>query len=419
MQADVVVVGAGPAGAATAILLAEEGLRVVLLDRATFPRDKLCGEYLSPEAGRILDRLGVLEMVEVRGARRLRGMRILAPDGTLLIGDYPAAGRARDHATHALAVRRRVLDATLVERARERGVSVREGIHVVDLLREGSRIAGVVTEPVRAGAAARERLPARLVVAADGRASVVVERLGLRRSHRWLRRLALVADVEGAGGDPERGEIVVVPPAYAILNPVTTDVQNLSLVVPVEEGRRRKGQLARYFDTATRALPGLGERLCRARRIGPVRALGPLAYHVAPPREDGVVLVGDAAGFLDPFTGEGIYAALRSAEIAAAVAAPAIRAGDVSVSTLRPAHLHRAAEFSGKARVTLLLQRVIARPALLVMAARVLARRPAHLARLMGVLGDLVPPGALLEPGFLAGLLPRPRPGLVRAPGIR
>jgi flavin-dependent dehydrogenase len=421
MPADALVVGAGPAGAATAILLAEQGLSVVLLDRAHFPRDKICGEYLSPEGSRILDRLGVLSTVEARGARPLRGMRILAPDGTLLVGDYPAAGPWHGYRPHALAVRRRVLDQALVERAREVGVSVREGVRVVDLLHDGRRVAGVVAEPVgpRLRAAGAERIPARLVVAADGRASVVVQRLGLRRPHRWLRRLALVADVEGASGDPERGQIILTPPAYAILNPVAADVGNLSLVIPVEEGRRRKLDLSGYFDGATRALPGFDERLRNARRIGPVRALGPLAYHVIPPHDDGVVLVGDAGGFLDPFTGEGIYAALRSAELAAEVGARAVRSGDVSAAALRPVHARRATEFAAKTRVTVILQHVIARRALSLVAARLLASRPAHLARLMGVLGDFVPPRALLAPAFLAGLLPGPRPRLVRSPEIR
>jgi geranylgeranyl reductase family protein len=421
MPADAVVVGAGPAGAATAILLAEQGLSVVLLDRARFPRSKICGEYLSPEGRRILNRLGVLETLEARGARPLRGMRILAPDGTVLVGDYPADGSRHGDRPHALAVRRHALDLALVERAREAGVTVREGVRVVDLLREGRRVAGVVAEPVEPGTrrAAAERLPARLVVAADGRASVVVQRLGLRRPHRWLRRLALVADVEGASGDPERGEIVLAPPAYSILNPVTAGVGNLSLVIPVEEGRRYKANLAGYFDGVTRALPGFRDRLRHARRVGPVRALGPLAYRVDGPREDGVVLVGDAAGFLDPFTGEGIYAALRSAELAADVGGRGIKRGDVSAAALGPAHARRGAEFAAKTRVTLILQRVIARRTLSVAAARLLAGRPAHLARLMGVFGDFVPPRALLQPSFLAGLLPHPRSRLVRSPEIR
>ncbi len=421
MPADALIVGAGPAGAATAILLAERGLSVVLLDRARFPRDKICGEYLSPEGARILDRLGVLATVEARGARPLRGMRILAPDGTLLVGDYPTDGPWQGYRPHALAVRRRVLDQALVERARDVGVSVREGVRVIDLLRDGRRVAGVVTAPV--GQTARgtdaERLPARLVVAADGRASVVGERLGLRRPHRWLHRLALVADMEGVSSDPERGEIVLAPPAYSILNPVAPGVGNLSLVVPLEEGRRHKADLAGYFDRATRALPGFRDRLRDARRIGPVHALGPLAYDVLPPRDGGVVLVGDAAGFLDPFTGEGIYAALRSAELAAEVGAGALKADDLSAAALSRAHDGLAAEFTAKARVTLILQRVIARRALSVAAARLLASRPDHLARLMGVLGDFVPARALLAPAFLAGLLPRPWPRLVRSPEIR
>jgi menaquinone-9 beta-reductase len=421
MRADaVVVVGAGPAGAATAILLAESGLSVILLDRARFPRDKVCGEYLSPEGSRILDRLGVLQTVLAQDARPLRGMRILAPDGTLLIGDYPGADGRSDRPC-ALSVRRRILDHVLVARARAAGVTVREGVRAIDLLREGRQVTGIVVESLEAGrrVGPPERLPARLVVAADGRASVVVQRLGLRRPHAWLRRLALVADVAGARGDPERGEIVLAPPAYSILNPVADGVGNLSLVIPLEEARRHKADLAGYFDGVTRALPGFRERLRDARRLGPVLALGPLAYRVARPREGGVILVGDAAGFLDPFTGEGIYAALRSAEIAADVAARAIRAGDVSAAALQPAHAGRAAEFAPKTRVTILLQRIIARRTLAVGAARLLARRPAHLARLMGVFGDFVPPRALLEPAFLAGLLPHPAARLVRWPELR
>ena len=290
MPADAVVVGAGPAGAATAILLAEQGLSVVLLDRARFPRDKICGEYLSPEGSRILDRLGVLARVEARGRGRSGACASSRPTAPSSSATTPPTVPGTAIGPHALAVRRRVLDLALVERAREAGVAVREGMRVVDLLREGRRVTGVVAEPTEPGAraGAAERLPARLVVAADGRTSVVVQRLGLRRPHRWLHRLALVADVEGACGDPERGEIVLAPPAYSILNPVAAGVGNLSLVIPMEEARRHKADLAGYFDGVTRALPGFRERLRDARRVGPVRALGPLAYRVAPPREDGV-----------------------------------------------------------------------------------------------------------------------------------
>ena len=141
-----------------------------------------------------------------------------------------------------------------------------------------------------------------------------------------------------------------------------------------------------------------------------MRALGPLAYRIEPPRHDGVILVGDAAGFLDPFTGEGIYAALRSAELAAEVAARALRAGDLSAPRPPARSPPAAAEFAAKKRVTPAPPATHRADAGWSTVARRLAARPALLAELMGVIGDFVPPRALLAPAFLAGLLPLPAP---------
>ncbi len=402
--AEVIVVGAGPAGAATAILLAQAGHEVLLLDRARFPRDKVCGEYLSPEGSRILDRLGVLKAVEAAGARPLRGMRITAPDGTHLVADYPRDGRWRGYRDHALAVPRRRFDAVLVERARGLPLTVREGFRVTELLVDGDRVTGV-EGVAQGGGRPPERLAARLVVGADGRASVVARRLGAVRPHRWLHRLALMTFAEGVAHDPERGEIFLAPPVYSILNPVADRRVNVSLVVPAAEGVQQKADLAGYFDHAVAALPGLAGRLRGAHRVSPVRALGPLAYRVEPPRHGGVILVGDALGFLDPFTGEGIFAALRSAEIAAEVADDRLRAGVLSAAALAPAHARRLAELAAKQRVALLLQRVIGRRWLAGAVARRLAAHPAALGELMGVIGDFVPARRVLSPAFLARLL--------------
>src|SRR5207248_1570055 len=98
--------GAGPAGAASAILLAERGLAVLVLDRATFPRPKICGEYLSPEGARVLDRLGALKAVDAAGAAPLVGMRITAPDGTRLDARYRTHGSWRPYREHATALAR-------------------------------------------------------------------------------------------------------------------------------------------------------------------------------------------------------------------------------------------------------------------------------------------------------------------------
>ena len=125
-DADVIVVGAGPAGAAASILLAEQGFHVVVLDRARFPRPKICGEYLSPEAARLLDRLGVLKVVDA-AAVPLRGMRITAPDGTEIVGTYRAVGAWQPYRHHAMAGPRRALDARLADRLRALPIDFREG----------------------------------------------------------------------------------------------------------------------------------------------------------------------------------------------------------------------------------------------------------------------------------------------------
>ncbi|HEU4370219.1 MAG TPA: NAD(P)/FAD-dependent oxidoreductase [Methylomirabilota bacterium] len=391
LNVDVAVVGAGPAGAAAAILLAEHGLDLVVLDRAQLPRPKICGEYLSPEAARLLDRLGVLKAVEAAGAAPLAGMRITAPDGTCVTGRYREIGGWRPYRPHALGVARETLDGALVERLRGVPVELREQARVVDVIVEDGRVVGVRAED-------REQrtveVRARVVVAADGRASVVAQRLGCRRPHA-LARMALVTYVSGLADCGELGEIFVDPPDYAILNPLARNRVNLGLVVPLAHAAPWSGRLDDFLAARVRQLPHLARRLAGAARVAPVRALGPLAHRVDPPRAGGVLLTGDAAGFYDPFTGEGVFAALRSAELAVETIVRALRAGDVSVTALASYERARRAAFGGKARVTKALQLVIRRRRLANLACRMLGRRPAVLDALLGVFGDYVPPRAL------------------------
>jgi len=392
MNPDVIVVGAGPAGAATAILLAERGVSVLVLDRAAFPRPKICGEYLSPEALGILDRLAVLKMLDAAGAAQLAGMRITAPDGTTLLGSYRPIGEWHPYRGHALAVSRETLDAILIERLRALPVDFRERVRVTGILEEGGDVAGVTALDAEHRTLS---FRARLVVAADGRSSVVAERLGLRAPHR-LRRMALVTyvtDLSECGGV---GEIFVDPPDYAILNPLAHDRVNLSVVVPLAHAKPWASRLDTFLAARVRQMPHLARRLAGARRVTAVRAMGPLAYRVGPPRVGGVLLVGDASGFYDPFTGEGIFGALRSAELAAETTVRALSARDCSMRALAGYERARRQAFQGKERVTRALQFLIGRRRLATLAAHALARRPAVLDLVLGVLGDYVPPAALL-----------------------
>ncbi len=400
---DVIVVGAGPAGAATGILLAERGFSVTVLDRARSPRTKICGEYLSPEGARILDRLGVLKAVDVAGAPTLAGMRITAPDGRVLQGRYRAVDAWHPYREGALAISRAILDAALTERLRGTPVDVREAVRVTDVVVEGSRVVGVEALDAQGR---RQALRAPLVIGADGRASVIAARLGCRRPHH-LRRLALVTYIRGLTDCRAVGEIFVDPPDYAILNPVAPDRVNLSLVVPLADAAPYSARLHTFLEARARQLPHLARRIAGTERVAPVQAMGPLAYRVTAPRHGGVLLVGDAAGFYDPFTGEGIFSALRGAELAAETAARALLSGDVSPRALRAYERARRDAFRGKQRLTHAIQFLIRHRWAANLMATLLERRPALLDLLLGVIGDYVPPGALLRggPGGMLGAM--------------
>ncbi len=398
---DAIVVGAGPAGSATGILLAETGLAVLALDRAAFPRGKVCGEYLSPETARLLDRLGALDAVDQAGAVALRGMTITGPDGERIVGTYPTRGPWRGYRDHALALPRAVLDAILADRLRAAGADLQERSRVTGLVMDGDRVAGVEASDPE-GRPARFR--ARVVIGADGRTSVVARRLGLVSPHP-LRRMALMAYMAGPTAGADRGEIYLDPPDYSILNPLLPGRLNVSVVVSLAEAAAARGRLDAFFDARLERIPPLRRRLAAFRREAPVAALGPLALRVAPPRSGGVLLVGDAAGFYDPFTGEGIFTALRSAELAAEVLLPALRAGDVSARALAAYTARRDALLEDKERVMRALQLVVRHRVVARRVGRLLARRPELLDLLMGVVGDFVPPRELLRQYPLLSLL--------------
>jgi menaquinone-9 beta-reductase len=350
---------------------------------------------LSPEAPRLLDRLGALKAVDA-AASALHGMRITAPDGTALVGTYRSIGAWRPYREHAMAITREALDAILVDRVRALPVDFREQTRVTDLVVSGDHVLGV---ELIDGDARRQTLRAPLTIAADGRSSVVAQRLGLRRPHR-LQRMAMVTYVEDLSGLGRVGEIFVDPPDYAILNPVAPGRANLSLVVPLAHAAPWSGRLETFFDARVKHLPHLARRIAGGRRVAPVRAMGPLAYRVDAPRTGGVLMVGDATGFFDPFSGEGIYNGLRSAEMAVDTAVQALGRGDVSARALAGYDRARRLATRDKDRVTHALQIVVGHRRLANLAARFLARRPRVLDLLLGVLGDFVPPRALLTALF-------------------
>ncbi|MGI8588977.1 MAG: NAD(P)/FAD-dependent oxidoreductase [Chloroflexia bacterium] len=394
---DAIIVGAGPAGSMTAGLLARAGARVALLDKTAFPRDKACGEYTSPQTATLLERCGALAFVERARPRRLPEMRVYAPSGAVFCMDYAAAGGGC-----VLATPRLRLDAALVEYAVAAGADLRERARVVDVIRDSGQAVGVRT---RQGAGAEMEIRAPLVVGADGTHSVVARALGLVRPLRWPRSLGMVAHYEGLRGCDAWGEMHVASHGYCGLAPLTDGQVNVGIVVDLpERGAERLPAEAR-FEAALRGFPTLAESVAGAHRVSEVRGVGPVGVSASRACGPGFLLVGDAAGFFDPFTGEGVYKALRGAELAVPVMLAALERGDFSARALAPYGAARRREFLAKDLVCRLVQGFVQMRGGMDYVAPRLAARPGRLAVMSGVLGDFTDARAALTPGYLWGLL--------------
>ena len=397
---DVLIAGAGPAGSATAALLAAAGFRVTVADRATFPRDKPCSEFMSPEALRVLDRLGVLAGLEPLGAP-LDGLAVSGARGARLEGRFAGAGHTPFRDT-GLSISRRHLDAALARAAEAAGATLLERTAVEDLTYEGGAVSGAV---VRDASGTRRVIRARLTIGADGLRSVVARRLGRRRGGR-PRRIAFTAHAAGIEGLGRHAEMFVGERGYAGLNPIGGGVTSVALVVPQADARAARGRAAAFFLEALDRFPELRGRVSPARLVRRVLVTGPFAAWSGRVTAPGAALVGDAADFFDPFTGEGICSALRGAEMLATAAADALsRRGPVTEAQLAPYRRARRRAFAGKWAVERLIGYGMWFPRLFDRAVARLGRRPGMADTMIGVTGDFVPARAVLNPAFLARMV--------------
>jgi menaquinone-9 beta-reductase len=401
----VIVVGGGPAGAASAFHLARAGVDVLVLDRARFPRDKPCGEYLSPQASRLLHDMGALDAIERSGAAHLAGMRVRAPNGVEIHGEFAAAHGFQGFRDRGLALRRLILDAILLERARVAGARVTESSPVREVCRDANgRVIGVEARDA-SGAWRTYRAP--LVVGADGLRSVIARRTRLGRHGRWPRRVALVTHCRGVDGMGDCGEMHVTADGYVGLANVGQELTNVALVVSSRRAPEMAGDAAGFLQRALAGFPLVAARLTNAEQVTVVRAVGEFNWRAPRAWAGGVALVGDAADFFDPFTGEGIYTALRGGEMIAPYAAAALRAKSAREMDFALHEYDRARrkEFGGKWLVERTVGMAVAFPFLINRAARALASRKDMADLLVGVTGDFVPAAEVLRAGYVWRLL--------------
>jgi flavin-dependent dehydrogenase len=311
---DVLIAGAGPAGAVAATLLARAGARVLVLDRARFPRDKLCGDTLNPGALAVLERLGL--GASAAGGLPIDGMVVTGADGVRVVGNYGGScGRA---------LVRRSFDAALVDAATAAGARVEEGVLVNGAVADTSaNVPSVAGLAIKGKDGRPVRIAAPIVIAADGRYSRVARALGLSRSARRPRRWAVGAYFHDVAGMTSFGEMHVRPGRYIGVAPLPGGLTNACVVMPDLSGRSMKDLVL----AALRSDVLLRDRFAGARMAGEPVCLGPLAVDCDVAGMPGLLLAGDAGGFVDPMTGDGLRFAIRGGELAAREALRALEHG--------------------------------------------------------------------------------------------
>lgn len=293
---DVIVVGGGPAGSTAATFCARRGVRVALFEHRKFPRHKVCGDVINPNGWPVLERLGLAEKIRALPQQRLTGALFSTPDGSQIAVE----------ADGMIAVRRSLFDAALLEHARTCGVEVfeEETVHEVDADRH------VVTS--------RHGYIGNLcIIGADGRNSVVARKIGLARENNGGNgHVAFQSHFRAPKAMDGRVQLHLFPGGYCGVVRVDEDRVNLCIVTGTDAARERCDCEALFARTVWRN-PRFRALGIAPEPLEPLRSAHPLCVPARVPCRNGVFLVGDALRVTEPFTGQGIFFALRTAELAA------------------------------------------------------------------------------------------------------
>jgi geranylgeranyl reductase family protein len=300
---DIAIVGGGPAGSSCAAFCALAGLQAIVLEREKFPREKVCGDCLNPSCWPVLDRLGVAQAVRNLPHSRLTSVKFIAIDGREVIVDLPTGQNCE------LSLKRSLFDDLLLRRARELGADVREQTVVLALSQNG---------PWQIETATGDTFHARMLIGADGRNSTVARLCNLL-PRPMRERVALQAHIPLPSDFGDRIVLQFLPEGYSGQAPVSESELNLCLVgtPPTISGLRRWAE-SHFAITGKQAW----------------RTITPLSRSPVHCARENLFLIGDAARVVEPFTGEGIYYAVRSGELAARAIAK-IFGGDDRQSALR------------------------------------------------------------------------------------
>jgi len=330
---DIVIGGGGPAGATCALYAERLGLDVLLVDKEEFPRDKICGDVIPSLGVECLRELDLLDALHQAPHVRASGMVFSSPAGSQVT--IPFTSPTADLAGYVCYVcRREIFDDILFQTAKER-VATREGFKVDDLLLDGGQVRGVVGTDADG---ASVEITAKVTVGADGYRSTVARRLGLYAHdprHWAVATRAYYRGVKGVSSAIEIHFVRAILPGYFWIFPLEDGLVNAGLGMLYRELKKRRINLKRAHVAATEA-DFFRDRFQDAEILDDIAGWNlPLGSRKRQVHGDGFLLLGDAAGLVNPFSGEGIGNAMHSGKIAAEVLAEVCRGTDYSASTLQ------------------------------------------------------------------------------------
>ena len=353
---DLIIVGGGPAGAASSLYARRHGLRTLLLDKATFPRDKICGDALSGKSVAVLRDLDLLDKVRELPGAAIHRIIFTSPAHTELEIDLRRSGL--DHIPEGFVIRRRVFDRFLFGEASRAADTCQPGFTVTDLLWQGSFVRGVRG---RQGNGEEVEHRGRIVLGADGYNSLVARKTGLYQHdpRHWV--VALRQYYQNVGGLTDQIELHYVDeviPGYFWIFPLENGYANVGIGMLHRHIKRRDVDLKRALEAVIASL-AFKDRFAGAKpQEEPVGWNLPVGSKHRQMVGDGFMLLGDAAGLIDPFTGEGIGNALYSARLAVEAAVEALEADDVSAAFLARYDRRLWGAIGGELQVSTQLQRI-------------------------------------------------------------